>query len=459
MVKINKVSFSYRIQENALNNISLEIQTGECLLLCGESGCGKTTVTKLVNGLIPHFTPGDKLTGCTSVDGDIVTDVKMYELAKKVGSVFQNPKSQFFYLDSDSELAFGLENEGVAASEIANRIRHTVQGLHIEHLEHRNVYSMSGGEKQSLAFASVHAMQPKVFVLDEPSANLDFKAVEALRQQIIRVKQDGHTIIIAEHRLYFLADIVDRVIYLKDGKITESWNNNEFITLSEAKRTSLGLRSIRKIKPEIPNCNKSEVNSNLVIEDISFAYRNKEILSGVNFSASNGDVIGIAGHNGVGKSTLCHCICGLLKTKRGKIYLDGKILSLKERRKLCALVMQDVNHQLFADSVWDECELAGQNKTPAEIEHILKRFSLLKYRECHPMALSGGQKQRLAIVAAILSEKKILIFDEPTSGLDYKHMMKVSALFKELGEAGHIILVVSHDNEFINETCNYIYQL
>ena len=201
MVDLENVNFSYDEQYGTLRDISLHIRQGECLLLCGESGCGKTTITKLINGLIPYFTPGEYLSGKVCVSGKVVADTKIYELAKTVGSVFQNPKSQFFNLDSDSELAFGLENEGLPPAKIAERISKTIHDLHIESLEHRGIFSMSGGEKQSLAFASVFAMQPKVFVLDEPSANLDMSAIEILRKQIAKIKQRGHTVIIAEHRL------------------------------------------------------------------------------------------------------------------------------------------------------------------------------------------------------------------------------------------------------------------
>lgn len=459
MIEISDMKFSYAEQKRVLDNINLTIPKGECLLLCGESGCGKTTITKLINGLIPHFTQGDYLAGSVQVDGNSVADTKMYKLAKIVGSVFQNPKSQFFNLDSDSEISFGLENEGILPQEIADRIAQTVQELHIEHLEHRNIFSMSGGEKQSLAFASVYAMQPEIYVLDEPSANLDSWAIETLRKQIERVKQDGHTIVIAEHRLYFLADLADRIIYLKKGKIDRIWKRSEFMALTEEEQISLGLRSIQSTTLKLPEKEFSNDSKGLIIQGLSCTYKKKEILRGIDFSAAYGDIVGIVGRNGVGKSTFCQCICGLLKKWTGTIFFDGKQLSRRQCRNLCAFVMQNVNSQLFSDSVWTECELSAPKGLAQNIEEILERFGLLEYRDSHPMALSGGQKQRLAVVTAILSNKKILIFDEPTSGLDYCHMMGVSALFKELGKLGHIILVVSHDTEFLNETCTCTFRL
>lgn len=459
MIEIENVSFSYTKQQEALHEIDLNIPQGECLLLCGESGCGKTTVTKLINGLIPHFTAGEKLAGTVRLNGKTVANTEMYELAKTVGSVFQNPKSQFFNLDSDSEISFGPENEGLPPQEIAKRVAQTIRDLNIHHLEHRNIFSMSGGEKQALAFASVYAMQPSIFVLDEPSANLDAQAIEILRKQIEQVKKNGHTIVIAEHRLYFLTDLADRIVYMKDGKIDRVWGRSEFLSLSKEEQVSLGLRSIHAVKLNLPEISFSPDHTDLLVQGLSYAYRKNKILNNVNFSAAYGDIIGIVGRNGVGKSTFCQCMCGLLKKQSGAISFHGKQLSLRECRKLCAFVMQDVNHQLFSDSVWDECELSAPSEAATAIKALLERFDLLKFREAHPMALSGGQKQRLAVATAILSGKKILIFDEPTSGLDYRHMMEVSSLLKELVQSGHIVFVVSHDIEFINATCTRIFHL
>lgn len=459
MIEIDRVHFSYAVRKGALEDIELRISPGECILLCGESGCGKTTLTKLINGLIPHFTPGRTLTGRVHIGGRSVPDTKMYELAKIVGSVFQNPKSQFFNLDSDSELSFGPENEGLPPEEIERRVRETVADLNIQHLQHRNIFSMSGGEKQTLAFASVYAMRPRIFVLDEPSANLDEESIELLRRQITKTKEKGHTLVIAEHRLYFLADIADRIIYLKNGKIENLWTREEFLSLTPQERVALGLRSIHPHRLRLPQSSFKPDGKGLLVKGLSFAYRKTKILKEVNFSAEYGDIIGIVGRNGIGKSTFCRCLCGLLKKQTGTISFGGKSLSRKECQQLCALVMQNVNHQLFSDSVWDECELSAPFEAQERISSALERFGLLEYRDIHPMALSGGQKQRLAVAAAILSRKKVLIFDEPTSGLDYRHMMEVSAFFKDLARSGHILLVVSHDSEFLNETCTSLFHL
>ena len=229
MVDIRHVDFSYHGEEEhgSLHQIDFQVRPGECVLLCGKSGCGKTTVTKLINGLIPHFNDGD-LSGNTIVDDMVVSETPMYQLSEKVGSVFQNPKSQFFNIDSDSELAFGLENNGVAPAMIRQRVEKTVRDLHIEHLRHRDIFSMSGGEKQILAFASVYAMNPEIYVLDEPSANLDRASTLILGEQLKHIKEQGKSIVIAEHRLYYLTDIIDRAVFIVDGKIIKEYGRPLF---------------------------------------------------------------------------------------------------------------------------------------------------------------------------------------------------------------------------------------
>ncbi len=459
MITIDQVSFAYAEGKNSLYDVNLKIHPGECVLLCGESGCGKTTVTKLINGLIPHFTTDGQLQGNVTVAGMPVCATEIYELAKKVGSVFQNPKSQFFHLDTDSELEFGLENEGVPPEKIKSRVETTVRQLKVEKLMHRNIFSLSGGEKQLLAFASVYAMNPEIYTLDEPTANLDEEAIEKLRKQLIRLKEEGKTVVIAEHRLYFLADLVDRAIYIRDGKITKSFSKEEFLALSEQERTSLGLRTLKKTELNLEKARAYEAGKGFGICRLDCGYKGQpDVIKDLSFTVYPGEVLGISGHNGVGKTTLIRCLCGLIREQKGSISLEGDILNRKQRQKNCFLVMQDVNHQLFSDSVFGECEQAGTSDE-AGIREVLAQFDLSDYGETHPMALSGGQKQRLAVATAVLSGKKILIFDEPTSGLDYRHMKEVCEMVRNLAGAGKIVLVVSHDREFMQDACDRILML
>lgn len=221
MIDFEQVSFAYPGQErNGLHEINLRVADGECILLCGPSGCGKTTITRLVNGLIPQFFPGE-LSGHVRVDGSDIASLPMYQIATKVGSVFQNPRTQFFNVDTDSEIAFGLENEARPVEELIKRVPQVAEDLRIHELMNRNIFDLSGGEKQKIAFASVYAMNPEIYLLDEPSSNLDMASIQELKEHLQLIRNQGKTILIAEHRLFYLMDLVDRVVYLEQGGIRQ----------------------------------------------------------------------------------------------------------------------------------------------------------------------------------------------------------------------------------------------
>ena len=391
--------------------------------------------------------------GTITVCGKNVAEMPMYEIAELVGSVFQNPKTQFFYTNSNAEIAFGLENRGVEPEYIRKRIKNTINELDIDKLEDRDVFSMSGGEKQLLAFASVYAMNPQIYVLDEPSANLDIAAMEKLSERMKVIKEKGHTVVVAEHRLAWIQKFADRIIYMKEGRIEQEFASDEFKALSDLKRKQMGLRSIVPEQIQIPEITGNSEDAVLQICNLSCKRKKQMIFQNISLSARAGDIIGITGKNGAGKSTFCNCLCGLLKPKGGEILYQGKKLSEKARTKLFGMVMQEVNHQLFSDSVKNECLLANEEASEQEIRELLEKFDLEEYAEYHPMILSGGQRQRLAICQAVMGEKKLLIFDEPTSGLDFRHMCQVEKLMKQLSEEKYIIIVVTHDYEFLNRAC------
>ena len=452
MIKFENVNVTMQ-GKRILSDVNLEIQDGEFVLICGESGCGKTTMTKLNNGLIPHFVRDVSVDGSITVCGKNVAEMPMYEIAELVGSVFQNPRTQFFYTNSNAEMAFGLENRGVEPEYIRERIKNTINELDIEKLEDRNVFSMSGGEKQLLAFASVYAMNPQIYVLDEPSANLDIAAMEKLSERMKVIKEKGHTVVVAEHRLAWIQKFADRIIFMKEGHIEQEFTSDEFKALPNLKREQMGLRSIVPEQIQIPEITGNSEDAVLQICNLSCKRNKQMIFQNISLSARVGDIIGITGKNGAGKSTFCNCLCGLLKPKGGEILYQGKKLSEKARTKLFGMVMQEVNHQLFSDSVKNECMLANEEASEQEIRELLEKFDLEEYAEYHPMILSGGQRQRLAICQAVMGEKKLLIFDEPTSGLDFRHMCQVEKLMKQLSEEKYIIIVVTHDYEFLNRAC------
>jgi energy-coupling factor transport system ATP-binding protein len=477
-IKIENVNFKYKGSEKGLlDNLSLTIPKGQTLLLTGASGSGKTTIIRLINGLIPHYYQGN-LEGEINVAGFDIAKTELYELAGVVGTVFQNPRSQFFSVDTDGEIVFGPENIGMDAGKIKERKHDIVDEMHIEKLMGRSLFELSGGEKQSIACASVSALLPEIILLDEPSSNLDQKAIGNLREVIKRWKDQGKTIIISEHRLWYLKDMVDRVIYMEAGKIRHEWSGREFAAMDKEKVRSLQMRPLAVSDMMSPSylgrendINEQEISDGIELKEFYFSYNSKPYLirkkkfkendEGLSLcipklSLPKNAVIGVIGHNGTGKSTFLKCVCGLEKDCPGIIETEGREYKGKERLKICYMVMQDVNHQLFTDSVEAEVLLSMEEEDKERADRILESLGILEFKEKHPMALSGGQKQRVAIASAIATEAKLVLFDEPTSGLDFCHMEKVGGLLRSLAASGNTILVATHDPELIELCCDYV---
>lgn len=470
MVKIKNLSFSYQIENeklkvDQLKKMNLHVKEGEFVLLTGNSGCGKTTVIRLINGLIPNYHKGD-ISGTVKIDGVNIIDQAISHTAKVVGSVFQNPRSQFFNVNTTNELAFPLENQGVKREKIMERIQVTVKELEIEDLLGRSLFKLSGGEKQKIACASVAVAGTEVIVLDEPSSNLDAKAIEKLRQLLEKWKKEGKTIIIAEHRLYFLRDLTDRMLVMKNGEIVKELNNKEIKILSYEEQKEMEIRTLdMNILQNIEH--KVAYQEKISIKDLMFHYPNtKKGMKIDQVEIKKGSIVAVIGRNGAGKTTFAKCMCGLHKKSKGVLKTESGIYNSKKRLKNCYMVMQDVNHQLFMESVGDEVRLSLDANPVIEekekdnlIKKYLREFDLEEYEKEHPMALSGGQKQRVAIAAAVASGREVMIFDEPTSGLDYLRMRQVAKNLKSISRLGKTIFVITHDLELIMECCTDVMHL
>jgi energy-coupling factor transport system ATP-binding protein len=457
MIHFDHVSFSYPNQEaGGIRDLNLTIQDGECVLFCGKSGCGKTTITRLVNGLIPCFFTGE-LSGEVTAGNMKIAETPMYRIAEYVGSVFQNPRTQFFNVDTDSEIAFGIENESLPPGELQRRVTKATEDLHIQNLRGRNIFSLSGGEKQKIAFASVYAMQPDVYLLDEPSSNLDMRSIGELKEHLRFIKTQGGTIIIAEHRIHYLMDLVDRIVYLEQGQVAGVYSPAEFAAFPEAERSTMGLRAadLYAIQPQV-QVNKPVDPPVLELRDVTLCYEKRVILDHISLKVSRGEIIGVVGCNGTGKTTFSRALCGLHKNTGGKFFWEGKQQDRKAQMKRSYLVMQDVNYELFAESVEQECILGIHNADKALAESALELLDLMPFKTRHPNTLSGGQKQRVAMAVSMVCGKDLLLFDEPTSGLDYNSMVQVGELLKKLARMGKIVFLVSHDYELICRICSRV---
>ena len=460
IISINNLSFKYEAsgEENALYDINLNIRKGECIILTGESGCGKTTLTRCINGLIPNFFEGT-LTGEILYQDKTVGELEQYELGRYIGTVFQDPRSQFFAVNTTDEVAFGCENLAFPTEQINRNVERAFSRMNINGLRDKNLFALSSGEKQRLAVASIYAMDTEVVLLDEPTANLDGETIQNLRELLSTLKSEGKTLIISEHRLSWLGGLADRYVYMKNGKIEQIWSAQEAADLSDHALLAYGLRSVRDVQlPKGRRCAQTERNE-LACHEISVFYGRQEIIHDFNFRVTwceTGKIVGIVGENGSGKTTFAKVLCGLMEAGSGTISLNGKKMDAKELTKNTYFVMQDADYQLFTESVAHEMELAARkNKSKGaklpqeETERILDAFGLNGLKQRHPLALSGGQKQRVTIAAAFASQPEILVLDEPTSGLDGRNMQRLKTMLHELKKLGKLIFIVSHDAEFL----------
>lgn len=276
VIDFDNVSFSYGTQtEGSLSDINFKVKEGEFILLTGQSGSGKTTVTRLINGLIPHFFEG-VLTGTVKVLGSDIKTVTPGEMGKNTASIFQNPRSQFFTTNSTKEVAFALENYGIDRDEMIDRVNCAFHDFEAENLMDRDMFSLSSGEKQKIAIIAAKTLNPKIYVFDEPSANLDIPSILKLKEIMESLKKQGHTVIVSEHRLFYLKNLVDKCLIMKDGEIDRQLNHDDIENLNETDLQTYKLRTfnLSNIKYGLKNnAPISKQQSDFKVENLSFSDR------------------------------------------------------------------------------------------------------------------------------------------------------------------------------------------
>jgi energy-coupling factor transporter ATP-binding protein EcfA2 len=482
-----------------LDGVDLMLNEGETVLLLGASGSGKSTLALTLNGLIPHSL-GCEMGGSVRVAGMDTQETEVAELARRVGLVFQDPEAQFVTLEVEDEVVFGLENLCVPPQDMDGRVDRALARVRMGAFRHRRVDALSGGEKQRVALASLLAMEPRVLVFDEPTANLDPAGTREVFDLISDLKARGeHTIVLIEHKLDGLMHLVDRVVALgRAGELLADGPPREVFdaradTLREqgvwAPQISLLAHRLRDrgfavdplpVTPEEAERTLRRVPGSAVagpdercqqqpqtpgppaveVRGLSHAYGRDAVLDDVSLTVPRGDFLAVVGANGAGKTTLALHLAGVLRPPPGAVLVGGRDVARTPARELArrvGYVFQNPEHQFVTDSVADEVGygLRGMGLPEAEVAErtaaMLERFGLRRYAKANPFTLSHGEKRRLSVATMLAAGQETLVLDEPTFGQDQRNAEEMMALLRDLNAGGRTVIIITHDMTLVAE--------
>ena len=450
MLRCENVTYTYPHQPApAVHDLNLTVRPGELVLCTGASGCGKSTLIRLLNGLCPHYFRGS-LQGRVLVNGKPTTEQTPPQLARQAGTLFQDPEQQFFALNVEDELSFALEWQGLDIEAMRHAVDGAVRQFGLEAIRGSSIHQLSEGQKQKVGLAALWTQRPQALVLDEPTANLDPESTAELALKLAQLKERGMAILVVDHRLYWLADVADRVVVMREGRIEAEGG---FAMLHDAElRQRFGLRDARvpDARHTLPGC--TGAHGLIQARNLTFAHRGrKPLYEAVNFDLPGG-ITAIIGHNGTGKTTMARILAGLDQQQSGEILIRDQPCNARQRMRHSGLVLQNADHQLHMRTVEQEVhtclELAGQ-KDPGHARMLLEEFGLLHLTGRHPQSLSGGEKQRLVVACALAKRPSLLILDEPTSGLDGANMTRLAAAIERQAHQERSVVLITHDLELL----------
>jgi energy-coupling factor transport system ATP-binding protein len=483
VIKFSNVSLVYPTStQTILEGLTFTIEEGEMVLVIGSTGTGKSSLLRLINGLVPHHT-GGILAGDVTVDGISTQLVRPGELAHLIGIVGQNPSNGFVTDTVEEELVFSMESLNVAPDVMRKRVEEILDLLALAPLRNRAISTLSGGEQQRLAIGSALVMHPKILVLDEPTSALDPIAAEEVLSIIHRLVHDlSLTVVIAEHRLERVIGFADRIIHIAgDGQaqidLPENILKNSDIAppivhLSRAlKLDQLGLsvRDVRRITEDVrhkgkenPQVIKETTPTAIAVKGASISYGSHLALKNVNALVLEGEIVALMGRNGAGKSTLLQSIVGVKDLDRGEISIfSHPPMSLKGalRRTTVGYIPQEPSDLLYAQSVAQECEQADKDNgiasgtTFALLQELVPSVS----PATHPRDLSEGQRLALALAVVLSAQPRALILDEPTRGLDYQSKSLLIEILKDfVAKPGRAVVIATHDVELVAELADRV---